>query len=567
MNRTHRLQSRATREPLFAALLAGFVTMAAQAAEPAPPGAGSILQQVQPVLPPTPSPSGTGLTIEQQGGAVLPSSAPFLVRSITIVGNTLFDTATLHALVADAEGKTLTLSQLDELAVRISRYYQGHGYPLARAVVPAQIIREGVVRLVIIEARYGRISTDNASRVNDSLLQATLAPLQSGQAIGQTELDHALLLLSDIPGVVVDATLKPGEAVGTSDLVASVTPGPTLSGGLVVDNYGNRFTGRARAGGTINFINPLHHGDILTFNVLSSGRRTSYGRFAYESLLNGRGMRVGGAWSALHYVLGGPLASLDAHGTARVASAWAKQPLVRTRDVNLYGQLQYDHLQLRDHIDASATRNDRHLDNLTVSLAGDARDEFLSAGVNAWNVGWTAGRVGFDDAAARLADATSVRTQGSFSKWNANLARLQSLSPADGLYLAFSGQWANTNLDPSQKMTAGGPYTVRAYDTGAVSGDTGYLVTIEVRHSLGAVWHGRWEAVAFVDSSRVKVNRIATTGGTNSAALHGAGVGLNWTGPDQWTARVFVAKRIGATPVLLGSSAAARGWLEVRKGF
>jgi hemolysin activation/secretion protein len=567
MRSTSISRSRGTRKPLFAALLAAFVPLAGQAADPVPPSAGSILQQVQPVVPPTPSPSGTGLTIEREGGASLPSSAPFLVQSIQIVGNSLFDTATLHALVAAAEGKSLTLSELDELAIRITNYYRSHGYPLARAVIPAQIIQAGVVRLVIIEARYGKISPDNQSRVNDALLQATLAPLQGGQAIGQTELDDALLLLSDIPGVAVNATLKPGEAVGTSDLLVNITPGATVSGGIVLDNYGNRFTGRARVGGTVNFINPLHHGDILTLNGLKSGSGTSYARIAYESLLNGRGTRLGGAYSALRYALGEPLAPLDAHGTARVESAWAKHPLVRTRNVNLYGQFQYDHLQLRDHIDASAIRTDRHLDNSTVSLAGDARDEFLTAGVTAWNVGWTAGRVSFDDAAAQSADAGSVRTQGRFSRWNANLARLQSLSPANGLYLAFSGQWANTNLDPSQKMTAGGPYTVRAYDTGAVSGDTGYLATIEFRHSLGTDWHGHWEAVGFVDSAHVKVNKIVRFAGTNSATLSGAGVGLNWTGPNQWIARTFIARRLGAIPDLVASTASLRGWVELRKGF
>ncbi len=116
-------------------------------------------------------------------------------------------------------------------------------------------------------------------------------------------------------------------------------------------------------------------------------------------------------------------------------------------------------------------------------------------------------------------------------------------------------------------MTAGGPYTVRAYDTGAVSGDTGYLATIEFRHNLGAAWQGHWEAVAFVDSSRVKVNRIARVAGTNSATLSGAGVGLNWAGPDQWTARVFIAGRIGSIPALVASTASVRGWVEIRKGF
>ena len=557
-------------KPLLAALLAAFAPLAplaVHAQAPVPTGAGAILQQVQPVAPPTPLPSGTGLTIERGDGARLPPSAPFLVNTLQITGNTLFATATLHALVADAQGKSLTLAQLNELAARITDYYRSHGYPLARAIIPAQTIQSGIVRMEIIEARYGKISLDNRSRVNDPLLQATLSSLQSGQAIGQTKLDHALLLLSDIPAVVVAATLKPGETVGTSDLLVNTTPGPAVSGNVALDNYGNRFTGRARIGATLNVINPLKHGDILTASGLTSGGGMNYGRIAYESLLNGRGTRLGGAYSALRYTLGEPLASLNANGTARVQSLWAKHPLVRSRDVNLYGQIQYDRLQLRDHVDASAIRTDRHLGNWTASLAGDARDAFLSDAVSSWNVGWTSGRVGFDDAAAQLADAGSAKTQGSFSKLNVILARLQTLSPSNGLYLAFSGQWANTNLDSSQKMTAGGPYTVRAYDTGVVSGDTGVLATIELRHNLGVGWGGQWQAVAFADSARVTINKNPWVAGTNSATLSGAGLGLNWTGADQWSARAYIAKPIGSRPVLVAGTASARAWVELRKGF
>ncbi|PUA19125.1 POTRA domain-containing protein [Glaciimonas sp. PCH181] len=55
----------------------------------------------------------------------------------------MFDTAVLHALVADAEGQTMSLSRLDELVARISNYYHSKGYPLARAIVPAQSIVSG----------------------------------------------------------------------------------------------------------------------------------------------------------------------------------------------------------------------------------------------------------------------------------------------------------------------------------------------------------------------------------------------------------------------------------------
>ena len=214
---------------LAAALALCLLPLWVCAAQPVVPGAGSILQQTQPVLPPAPSGTETGLAIEQPRGSFLPPSVPFTVQSFELSGNTAFETSTLHALIAEAEGKSLTLPQLGQIVARITEYYRSLGYPLDRAIIPAQSITDGVVRIQIIEARYGRVALDNHSRVRDPLLQATLAPLQSGQAISQASLNHTLLLLSDIPGVVVIATLKPGETVGTSDLQVQTAPTAALS--------------------------------------------------------------------------------------------------------------------------------------------------------------------------------------------------------------------------------------------------------------------------------------------------------------------------------------------------
>jgi hemolysin activation/secretion protein len=299
---------------------------------------------------------------------------------------------------------------------------------------------------------------------------------------------------------------------------------------------------------------------------LSSGSGLEYARLGYESLLNGQGTRLGAAYSALHYDLGGSLEPLRAHGAAQVASLWARHPLVRRGAVNLQGQIQYDRLKLQDHIDASAIRTDRHLDTWTASLGGDVRDALLSGAVSTWNVGWTSGRVGFDDAAAQLADAGSANTQGGFSKWNARFARLQGLSPKNTLYAALSGQWANANLDPSQKMIAGGPYAVRAYEAGAISGDTGHLLTVEFRRDLG-FGYGQWQAVAFADHARVRVNKNPWVAGADSATLNGAGLGLDWSGPEYWHARAYVAARIGAPPALIANAASVRAWIEIGKVF
>ena len=555
------------------------------------PDAGSILQQMQQAPPAQPSSNDTGLNINHTAAAKLPMTETFEVKVIELAGNHAFSTELLHTLVADAIGTKITLPQLGALATRITDYYHSHGYPLARAYIPVQTIAKGTVRIEILEAHYGTINLDNHSQVKDSLLQATLAPLQPGQPVMQSKMDSALLLLSDIPGVSHLATLKPGAEVGSSDLDVKTEATPRVSGNLNVDNYGNRYTGQVRGGATVNINNTFHIGDVLSLSGMTTGDNMNYGRFVYEALLNGQGTRLGASYFILDYALGNTLQAINAYGTAQITSAWAKQPLLRSRTLNFFGQLQYDHLQLNDSTGISAIKTFRHIDDGMVTLSGDARDNLLSGATSTWNAGWTLGNVSYDNSAAQAANAATVNSQGFFSKVNLNLTRLQNLTEKDGIYVSFSGQWAQENLDSSKKMIVGGPYSVRAYDMGALSGDTGYLGTLELRHLLAKGRFGQLQAVGFVDSAQVTINQRTWAGGANSATLLGAGGGINWLGPithwlmpaqlharayvatpigpmpTQLEASSYVATPIGPIPVSSGSTNSTHAWLEFGVGF
>lgn len=509
----------------------------------------------------------TGLSIQQPNRGELPASVSFRVEHIEITGNSKIDTASLRALVASSEGLNLNLPQLGELAARITDYYHAHGYPLARAIIPAQTMQSGVVRIEVIEARYGTIGVDNQSRVSDRLLQATLDGLRSGSVVTQDDLDRSLLLLSDIPGLSVDAILKAGTQPGTSDLRVNTSSTPTFMGSVVADNGGDRYTGRERLGATVNVFNPLHQGDVLGVSGLTSGSGMNYGRLSYDVLLGGTGTRLGGAYSTLDYKLKGGLSDLDAQGTARAASLWVNQPLIRSPGLNLFGQLEYSHLQLDDDIRSFAIHDKRNLNNVTASLSGNVRDGVLAGATNAWNASWTYGHVDFDDAAAQGSDAATTRTQGGFSKGNVSLLRLQNLGANNALYFSLAGQWASGNLDPSQKVLAGGPNSVRAYDVGVISGDVGYLYTAELRHDFAQSWYGQWQAVTFFDAAHIVVNRNALSAHDNIVNLSGAGVGLNWAGANQLTASLTLAVPIGAAPEQIGSRDSVRAWLQMSKGF
>lgn len=539
-----------------------------QVAQAAPeiPNAGTLQQQINPALPATPSKEGVVLPQAAETG--LQDSTPFLLKKINIDGNSSIDTATLHELVKDYEGGNHTITDLQQACKRITEYYRAQGYAFARAVLPQQEIENGEVRIQVIEAKYGSINIQNNSRVSNSLIESTLAPLKTGQYIEQKQLDSALLLLTDIPGTKPSANIKPGKSLGDSDLDLEVGAAPIVNGRIALDDFGNRFINRTRLGGSANINNLLGHGDVLGVNLLTTGPRLNYAQLSYDWLLNGQGTHLGASYANLYYKLGDELKSLDIHGTADTTELWVKHPFIRSPNNNLYAEARYQYNVLKDRTDSANIQNDRNIDSVVLSVNGDLRDSLAGGGINSYQVNYTTGDVDFDDANALLADANGAKTNGNFAKWNYNLNRLQGVTDRLQLWASITGQIAQDNLDPSQKMVFGGPYSVRAFDNGTVSGDNGTLVTLEARYLLGQLG-GTWQAIAFVDSGRVEVNnnRLAGSTGKNKANLSGAGLGINWFGPQQLQARAFMASSVGGTNTLTEDGDNTIGWVEIAKYF
>ena len=537
---------------------------------PSVPGTGGIssgmLLQQAPQQPATVPPSDLDLRMLHAEKRPAADSRAFMVKGIRVVGNTLLPDARLRSLVAGYEGRQLTLGDLDELADSISTAYLRAGYPLVRVYVPAQTMADGVVKLAVVEARYGKVVLDNQSKVKDGPLKATLAPLQSGQPVSNYTLERSLLLLSDIPGAQASSAIQPGDQPGTSDLMVGVTSAPRYTGTLGVDDYGNEYTGRARATGSFAVNGLLHEGDLLDFSAASSGGGMNYFQGGYRWLLNGQGTTLRGGISSLHYHLGDQLSALDAYGSALVGSLTLTQPIVRNTRANLYGQIEFDHKLLKDDIGLVAIDNDRQANVWTATLAGDERD---AHGITNYNVSMSHGDIDYTNGLANLIDWITSRTQGSYNKYSFSLSRLQRLGDNDALYAGFTQQWASKNLDTSEQFFLGGPNSVRGYDVGVLAGSQGNLFSLEYRHdfSIPGV-AGRWQASLFGDTGRVTVYKDTFSRGINSGRLNSAGLGLHWAGPHEWTASATASKPIGNTPdILPGADTKTRLWVQVTKGF
>lgn len=531
------------------------------------PDAGNLQQQINPsTLPATPSPRADDLPSFNLNE--IKSTTTFLVKSIRIVGSQEIDALVLHQLVKDYEGRTHSLAELQVACQRITNYYQAKGYALTRAILPPQEIIDGRVTIQVVEAKYGVVEIDNKSRLSKELIQATLSGFKEGQGIKQKDLDRSLLLLTDIPGVQTNALLKAGQKPTQTDLALELTDKPMLSGMLSLDNWGNSFINRPRALTNLNVANPTGHGDLLSLTYVTTGQRMQYARLSYDSLVHSSGTRVGAASSDLSYRLGDDIKALDANGSANSFEAYVRQPLIRNRQQNLFLNLQYQHNTLKDRVDISGTKTDRDVNSGIFSINGDIRDTFGGIAVSSYSLAYIVGNVNFNNADAKALDAASRNSAGQFSKLFVNLNRLQSLNDRTQLWVSYSQQFAQDNLDSSQKMVFGGPNSVRAYDAGTISGDGGHIATLELRRLLGE-FYGAWQGVAFYDTARVKVNESTwtTATGKNRLTISGAGLGLEWAGPYQMSARVFAASSLGGGNALTENGDKTIAWFEFVKRF
>ena len=553
-----------------ALLLALSLLVTVCAAAETVPNAGSLLQTVPAPQPQTTAPPAAAMpAIRPNSQAAMPDTTPFLVRQLRIEGNTVFDSATLQALLASLEGQRMSLPQIAQGIDAITSYYRAAGYPLARAILPAQPIEDGVVRVQVIEANWGQIDLRNNSAINDAVLMRTLSGLVPGSVILLDALERATLLLSDLPGANPSALLRAGQAVGSSDLVVDVQPGTRLSVAVSADNFGSRYAGVARTNASLQWNNPLGRGDTLILNTLNSeSGGMNYVRVAYELPVWAPGVLAGVDSSGLQYRLGDTAASLLASGKATTSSVWLRRALLRSPRANLNARLSFTHKVLQDRVGSTGARTDRNSRVWGLEFSGERQDEWLGRGKNVLGLALYGGQLGFDDAAAAAQDASTARAAGNFARATWALARTQQLGNRTSALVNFNGQWAQKNLDNEQKFFIGGANSVRAYRSSVLSGDSGAIASLELRYTLPQLVQqtGNWQLAAFVDTGTVHINKSPWSIGSNQATISGAGLGLNWQGPKDLAGRIFIASSLGQVPSQLADSKPTHtnAWVELR---
>lgn len=537
------------------------------------PEAGSILRNIRPE-PILPDSSQVPFEISEQPAPAGESDVRIQVKGWKISGAALISEAELLDFLKDYIGKDLSLAELRKITRDVAAYYQQRGF-FARAVLPAQKIRDGIVEILVREAKLGKIEVDDPADTyrNDIPRQTMSAAQPTGEALRLADIQRGILLLNDLTGGTVSSTLKAGASAGESDLLLKIDPSKLISGSLDYSNTGVRSVGMNQFGGSLNLNNPFRLGDLASLRV-QGGSGNVYGRVAYSLPVGYSGLRIGLAASALDYTLGEPFQSLDAQGSAWTGGTFATYPLIRGVNTNLYIASGFDD---RHYYNTSlgSVVSDKEVQSGYIGLSGDHQDDWFGGAVTLFGATVVAGNLDLSGSSVDQAqNRATARAGGAYQKFALNLSRLQNLTDKLRMYAGVSGQLATKNLDSSEKFSLGGPFGVRAYPVNEALGDEGYLMNFELRYEV----YEHVELVGFIDHGGITLHNDlwpnATEGVPNHYTLSGGGVGINWTVPGNFMIRGSIAQRIGSNPARSGDGNDSDGtyktphfWVSLSKSF
>ncbi len=546
--------------------LAAIVPVAALAA-PAPeptipvPNAGQILQQIERDSVVTPLPAQP--VIEQAPPEPEDQGPKVVVKQFKFEGNKVLTAAELEGALEALTNHEISIAQLKGAVDLIAAFYREKGF-LATATLPEQDITEGVVIINIVEAVFGDVKVDGEygkdyKRVRPSVIERVVnASATKGQSLDQNKLDRGLAVLQKMVGFNITPSYQAGSVAGSTDLLVKIKDQPLLSGSLLADNTGGRSTGRDKQTATLNFASPFGFGDAINLTMLEA-KGVNYGRAAYSIPLGSHGLKLGVNGSYLAYdviIKDNGIDEIKPKGNSMVYGVDLSYPLYSSKTTNLNIEANYDRKKfVNKRIDGSSyiDSSDYRVDVYSMILSGSHNDSFLAGAINNASLDFGMGHVNLNGSANKTDDFEADKTQGHYKRTRLNISRNQFLTDSLVLSLEGSGQWANRNLDSSEKFYLGGINGVRAYPTSEGAGSEGYMFKLELRKYLPY----NFNVSLFMDEGKVRQyeNKYRNDNGDplleeapNEYRLKGYGATIGWSGPYNSSIKATYATRMGENP-------------------
>ncbi|MDR2706786.1 MAG: hypothetical protein LBC02_13480 [Planctomycetaceae bacterium] len=361
---------------------------------------------------------------------------------------------------------------------------------IGRAVLPVQEVEHGIIRVKIIEAKIEKtvvtvkrpsypIFEHNKSDfvpTHDFFSQKFVEKqfhFTAKEFLNIKNLEEELLRFNRQFRSQLTAELVPGDEHGLSNLKLTLIKPQPLSASYFIDNSGRKSSGTIRNG---------FYAQLQGILGLEDSFFVSYDETQGTSMLvlsGGLPIDARGSSFNLSYDYGtprtinGPFAVLDIHGISQRIRPSLRQLIINEKTQRLDTFLAVETYQSKTWFDQDLN----YAEKLLLITAGfDYNLRFdKSAIYGSFSV--TAGNVG-------VADYISTYRYRDFCLLRASLLRVWNLTEKSTFIIRGNGHAALTDLPQSQIFQIGGMSTVRGTEESLMSGDSGYVLSVEGRYKI-----------------------------------------------------------------------------------
>jgi len=479
----------------------------------------------------------------ESSGDVDPS---FEIARYQIEGNTLVDGRAIDKILAPYTGKARTFADIELARLALEQAFHSAGFGAVQVLLPEQELKQGVVRIQVVEARIGKVSVSGNRIFSESNIRASVPGLREGDPPNTRRVAESLHVANESPVKQVSLQMKTAAKAGEIDATLRVSDEKPWRVFATLDNTGRPETGKLRLGVGYQHANLGDRDQILTLQYITSPEKVRevgiYGvsyRIPLYSL--GDSLDFFGGYSDVD---SGKVADVfNVSGRGTVLGAHYSQNL-RKYD-NYQHKLIYglEHRAYRNSVDFLGTQlgNDVTVHPLSLGYSGQWYLAATDSGLYftlIQNIG--GGSKGGD--AEFEATRSGARADYNLLRYGGNVAR--TIGADWRLRAAIDGQYTSKALVPGEQFGLGGMDSVRGFYAREISDDKGYRASVELYTPQFDASTGnsgaRVRALLFYDMGEVMRNN-ALPGEAAKTSIASAGAGLRFGLGKPFSARIDYA--------------------------
>jgi hemolysin activation/secretion protein len=363
-------------------------------------------------------------------------------------------------------GQYVGIDELKTVTDQFNQLYVKKGFITARAFLPPQTVKNGIVQIKLVEGHVGDISIDGNKWTKRGYITARISQ-EPGGLFDLKDLEKDILKFNRKHIVKLRANLKPGAEVGETDIQLIAHDPFPYHLTATFDNTGRKTVGVLRGG--IGFASDSLFGYRDQFSMgYSRAKTTDVAYSSYNFPIGKYGTRVGGTFAFSNIrISSGPFKNFNIEGNSYNYGGYVSHPFISTRRFDFSGDLGFNFRQVTTFFDEMPLFTTQ-IRSLTAGLNFEYRDK----------TGRWMSRHAFTNGLDILGG------NARFFKYNGSLTRIQSLgNGVVGIFRAAT-QLTDDRLPPVEQFQLGGSSTVRGYSEGLLIGDNGYFFSGELRIPL-----------------------------------------------------------------------------------